>query len=132
MGVSATGAIGLGISPVSGDRRVPFPAARAIAFISGHLHLPRVTPVWCTYRDSFHRLFAVAEPSVLSPLHVPACPHELAFLKPVYLTLLIIIIHPIAWKGYSRKFALTGVSDPRTDMLQLYPISRESLTHLRR
>ena len=26
-------------------------------------------------------------------------------------------IHPSAWKGYSRNFALTGFSDPRTDML---------------
>src|SRR5215210_724885 len=33
MGVSTTGARGLGISPVSGKRRVPLPAASAMAFI---------------------------------------------------------------------------------------------------
>src|ERR687894_112931 len=37
MGVSTTGAMGLGISPVSGKSLVPLPAASAIAFIRGSL-----------------------------------------------------------------------------------------------
>jgi hypothetical protein len=35
MGVSTTGAMGLGISPVSGKSRVPFPAANTLALIGG-------------------------------------------------------------------------------------------------
>src|SRR5918993_2487392 len=38
IGVFTTGAMGLGISPVSGKSLVPLPAARAIAFIDLSLH----------------------------------------------------------------------------------------------
>src|ERR671929_9724 len=39
MGVSTTGAIGLGISPVSGKSLVPLPAASTIALIGGYSSL---------------------------------------------------------------------------------------------
>src|SRR4028119_2216168 len=95
-GVSATGAIGLGISPVSGYRRVPFPAAKATAFISEHPYLLHVAPPWPwgTHKQFTQALFAVAERSVLSPLLVPASPREPALLEPVYPDVLLAPIHP--------------------------------------
>src|SRR5919202_3775535 len=46
IGVFTTGAMGLGISPVSGKSLVPLPAARAIAFID----ISRsAKPVWVLY-----------------------------------------------------------------------------------
>src|SRR5919199_6046848 len=64
MGVSTTGAMGLGISPVSGKSLVPLPAASAIAFIyvSPSLQCPYPYSIFPTVHTStLHRLFPTAK-----------------------------------------------------------------------
>src|SRR5215210_8823697 len=54
MGVFTTGAMGLGISPVSGKSLVPLPAARAIAFISVSLYAKVLFVLYIPFRAHEH------------------------------------------------------------------------------
>src|SRR5918911_1285188 len=54
IGVFTTGAMGLGISPVSGKSLVPLPAARAIAFISVSLSAKPYPVLYIPYRAYEH------------------------------------------------------------------------------
>src|SRR5215203_3065054 len=54
IGVFTTGAMGLGISPVSGKSLVPLPAARAIAFISVSLSAKSYSVLYIPYRAHEH------------------------------------------------------------------------------
>src|SRR4028119_2123997 len=82
IGVFTTGAMGLGVSPVSGKSRVPLPAASTIAFISGH-SLFLAWHLYGTHIDSLHWLSAegaqgwgiVSWPSSYYP-YSPECVEE--------------------------------------------------------
>src|SRR3954451_13950013 len=54
IGVFTTGAMGLGISPVSGKSLVPLPAARAIALIDISRSAKPVWVIYITYRAPEH------------------------------------------------------------------------------
>src|SRR5215210_5566557 len=54
IGVFTTGAMGLGISPVSGKSLVPLPAARAIAFINISLSAKVCLVLYIPYRAHEH------------------------------------------------------------------------------